>query len=117
MKFEEYASGVDREPLRFELRPETRQDGPVKVASFAPKEAAVAVVSASRRQEDQDEINDLNKKIAELQEELRQARQEATQLREEVESLTQTNENMVTAKQSLEHQLHQAQEQIAQLSS
>ena len=110
-KFEEYISGVDKEPLRFELRPDAggAGAGSSKVASFAAKEAVTVVVTSDkRRHEDEEIIRNLERKVAELEEELRQSKQEVSQLREEVESLTQSNENIVTVKHSLEVSLSQA---------
>lgn len=120
MKFEEYISGVDKEALRFELRPETAGAGvgTAKTATFAAKETVVQTVivtSDKRRQEDEEIIKGLERKIAELEEELRQSRQEAQALREEVEGLTQSNENNVSEKQRLEVALGEAQSQIASL--
>jgi len=91
MKFEEYISGVDKETLRFELRPDVGGAGAStsKVASFSAKETVTVVVTSDkRRHEDEEIIKGLERKIAELEEEVRQSKQEIHQLREEDESLT-----------------------------
>lgn len=118
MKFEDYVSGVDKEPLRVDQRLDSKpSEGGAKKATFAARVESVGASAAVRSQADQDEINALNRKIKELTEDLSQALQEVSQLKEEVESLTQNNENIVSSKQYLESQLAAAQDQIAQLSA
>ena len=90
MVFEEYISGVDKEPLKVEQKPDSKPvEGGAKKATFAARAEPLGGASAAvRSQADQDEINSLKSKIQELTEELAQSKQEAAQLREEVENLT-----------------------------
>jgi len=67
MKFEDYIAGQDREPLRFELRQDTKSTaGPSKVASFSSvqtiietKTVEVVKIVHERSVADQDEISTL----------------------------------------------------------
>jgi coronin-1B/1C/6 len=122
MKFDDYIGGQNLEPLRVELRPETKVDAvsAQKKANFMSKIGAQESTTSpvvqqitqapSRSQADEDEIKALRRKIEELNEELAQQRQTNHQLQNEVESLTQTNENLVYTNHSLKSELEQAQD-------
>lgn len=129
MKFDDYISGQNVDPIRVELRPDVKADAvsAQKKANFMSKigaqdtssasTAAVVSQAPSRSQADQDEIDALRRKVEDLAEDLSQAKQTISQLQNEVESLTQTNENLVYNNQHLKGELEQAQDQINALNN